>query len=170
MWLFSVTHDSVIKTNCCVNGQSTCHKATHSLSNHPFDVHWGTQVICLCQGASPKITTKIKMAGLQPVLQTSCNSGKLLLQPSHLSGVMVSVLAIRLKICGFKPGLGNGFLRAIKSRTAPSFGGEVKPEAPCRKILWHVKITCKYEQKYFTRLNSQSFHPFLLLATRCFCW
>jgi hypothetical protein len=30
------------------------------------------------------------------------------------------------------------FLRAIKIRSAPSFGGEIKPEAPCCKILWHV--------------------------------
>jgi hypothetical protein len=31
------------------------------------------------------------------------------------SGVMVSVLAIRLKVRRFKPGQGDGFLRAIKS-------------------------------------------------------
>jgi hypothetical protein len=44
---------------------------------------------------------------------------------------MVSVLAIGLKVYGF--------LRVIKIHSAPSFGGEVKPLAPCHKILWHIK-------------------------------
>jgi hypothetical protein len=34
---------------------------------------------------------------------------------------------------------GNGFLRAIKIRSTPSFGEEVKPKAPFRKILRHIK-------------------------------
>jgi hypothetical protein len=42
----------------------------------------------------------------------------------------------------------DGLLRAIKIRSTPSFVGEVKPEPPCRKILRHVKITCKYEPKF----------------------
>jgi hypothetical protein len=40
---------------------------------------------------------------------------------------------------GFKPYRGDGFLRAIKFRSTPSFGWEIKAEAPCRKILRHVK-------------------------------
>jgi hypothetical protein len=40
-----------------------------------------------------------------------------------------SVLAIGTKICGFKPGCGR----------STSFGREVQPSPPCRKILWHVK-------------------------------
>jgi hypothetical protein len=47
---------------------------------------------------------------------------------------MVSGLATGPKVLGFKPGLDDGFLRAIKLRSTPSFGGEVKPEAPCRKV------------------------------------
>jgi hypothetical protein len=47
---------------------------------------------------------------------------------------MVSVLAIRHKVCGFKLGRGDGFLRAIKIGSTPSFEGEVKPETPCCKI------------------------------------
>jgi hypothetical protein len=43
---------------------------------------------------------------------------------------MVSVLAIRPKVRRFKPGQGDGFLRAIKISSTPSFGGEVKLEAP----------------------------------------
>jgi hypothetical protein len=45
-------------------------------------------------------------------------------------------------------------LRAINIRSTTSFGGEIKPDAPCRNILGHVKIVCKYEQKYFAKPNS----------------
>jgi hypothetical protein len=76
------------------------------------------------------------------------------------------MLAIGPKVHKFKPGQSNGFLRAIKIHSLPSFEGELQPEAPCLKILWHVKITCKYEQKYFVRPNSLSFHPLLTLAIR----
>jgi hypothetical protein len=41
------------------------------------------------------------------------------------------------------------------------FGGEVKSEAPYRKILRHVKIPCKYEQKYFSKPNSPFPSPVL---------
>jgi hypothetical protein len=49
------------------------------------------------------------------------------------------VLATGAKDRGFEPGLGDGFLRAIKVRSKLSFGREVKPKVPCRKILRHVK-------------------------------
>jgi hypothetical protein len=39
---------------------------------------------------------------------------------SRLGGVVVSVLATVPKGCGFKPGQGDGFLRAIKIRITPS--------------------------------------------------
>jgi hypothetical protein len=57
----------------------------------------------------------------------------------RLGGEMVSVLAIRPKVREFKPGLIDGILRAIKIRSTPSFGREVKQSASCRKILRHVK-------------------------------
>jgi hypothetical protein len=57
---------------------------------------------------------------------------------------MVSMLAIGPKVHGFKP---DGFLRAI-IRSTPSFGGEIKPLAPCM-FLRHAKITSKYERRYF---------------------
>jgi hypothetical protein len=53
---------------------------------------------------------------------------------------MVSVLATGP---GIRTGLGDGFLRAIKIRSTPSFGREVKPWAPCRNILRHVKNNSK---------------------------
>jgi hypothetical protein len=40
---------------------------------------------------------------------------------SRLGGVIVSVLAIGPKVRGFKPGRGDGFLRAIKIRSMTSF-------------------------------------------------
>jgi hypothetical protein len=45
---------------------------------------------------------------------------------------------------GFKPGQGNGFLRMIKVYSTPSFIWNVKLEAPCHKILRHVKDPLKY--------------------------
>jgi hypothetical protein len=62
---------------------------------------------------------------------------------NYLGVVVVSVLATRPKGCGFEPGQGDEFLRAIKICSTPSFGWEVKPEVPCPRILWHVKDLLK---------------------------
>jgi hypothetical protein len=65
---------------------------------------------------------------------------------------MVSVLAIGLKVSGFKTGRGYRFLTAIKIRSTASFAWEVKPSTSCRKILWNAKkkrIKSKDEQRYF---------------------
>jgi hypothetical protein len=68
--------------------------------------------------------------------------------PCRLGGVVVSLLAIGPKGRGFEPGQGDGFLRAIKIRSTPSFGWEVKTEVPCRKIIiiiiasWIRRISC----------------------------
>jgi hypothetical protein len=59
---------------------------------------------------------------------------------------VVSVLATGLKGRGFEPGQCDGFLRAIKIRSTLSFGREVKPEVPCRKILRHVKDPFTYNK------------------------
>jgi hypothetical protein len=59
---------------------------------------------------------------------------------------VVSVLATGPKDRGFKPGRSDGFLRAIKIRSTPSFGWEVKSEVPCRKILRHVKDPLTYQR------------------------
>jgi hypothetical protein len=57
---------------------------------------------------------------------------------SRLGGVVVSV-ATGPKGREFKPGRGDGFLRAINIRNTPSFRWEVKPDAPYRKTLRRVK-------------------------------
>jgi hypothetical protein len=51
-----------------------------------------------------------------------------------LGGLVVSVLAGGPKVRGFKPGKGRSILMAIKIRSMPSFGGEVKPSKSCRNI------------------------------------
>jgi hypothetical protein len=56
---------------------------------------------------------------------------------------VVSVLATGPEGRGFEPGQGDGVLRAIRIRSTPPFGWEVKLEVPCRKILWHVKDLLK---------------------------
>jgi hypothetical protein len=48
------------------------------------------------------------------------------------------VLTTGPKVCRFKHRRGNLFLKAIKICSTPSFGGDVKPSAPCA-ILQHVK-------------------------------
>jgi len=50
----------------------------------------------------------------------------------------------------------------IKIRSTPSFGWEVKPEVPCRKILWHVKDLLKSHGDGQTKFSFPS--PILLLA------
>jgi hypothetical protein len=62
---------------------------------------------------------------------------------SHLGGVVVSVLVTGPKGCGFKPGQGGGFLRAMKFHSTPSFRLEVNLEVPCHKILRCVKDLLK---------------------------
>jgi hypothetical protein len=84
------------------------------------------------------------------------------LQPCRLGGVVVSVLVTGSKCSGFKPSRGDEFLRAIKIRNTPSFGRELNPEVPCRKILWHVKNPLRYFKCWWAKFSI--LHPFLLLA------
>jgi hypothetical protein len=56
---------------------------------------------------------------------------------------VVSVRATGPKGRRFEPCQGDGFLRAIKIRSTPFFGWEIKPEVPCRTILGHVKDLLK---------------------------
>jgi hypothetical protein len=55
-------------------------------------------------------------------------------------------------------------LSAIKIRSTNSFGGEIKPSVPCRKILRHFEELYKCERDTCGQ-NSQSFFAkFLLLS------
>jgi hypothetical protein len=64
----------------------------------------------------------------------------------HVGGVIFSVLAIGRKFRWFKLGRGDGILMTLKIRNIPSFGGEVTPEDPCRKTLWHVKDSASVKE------------------------
>jgi hypothetical protein len=56
-------------------------------------------------------------------------------------------------------------LRAIKTRSTPSFGWEVKQEALCRKNLRQVKDPLTYLTHWYAKFSL--LRPFLLLAPRC---
>jgi hypothetical protein len=60
----------------------------------------------------------------------------------RLGDTVFSVLATGPKDCGFRPGRGDGLLRAIKIRSTPSVGWVVKPEVRY-KIVRHVKDLLK---------------------------
>jgi hypothetical protein len=49
---------------------------------------------------------------------------------------VVSVLASRPKVFGFKPGQGDGFLEEIKIHCTPSFGSHVVRYYDMLKISW----------------------------------
>jgi hypothetical protein len=72
---------------------------------------------------------------------------------------VVSVLATGPMVRGFKPGRGDGLLREIKIRSTLSYGWEVKPEVPCRKILRHVRDLLTY-QRYSSSSSSVTLQPY----------
>jgi hypothetical protein len=71
-------------------------------------------------------------------------------------------LPLEPKIVGSNPTKVMDILRAIKIRCTPSFRWEVKPEAPCCKILWHIKDLLKSHRNRQTKFSFPS--PILLLA------
>jgi hypothetical protein len=50
------------------------------------------------------------------------------------------------RFAGSNPAKDDCLLRAIKIRSMPSFGWEVKPSVPCHKILQQVKEPYEYER------------------------
>jgi hypothetical protein len=90
-----------------------------------------------------------------PIMPTYyCNS---------LDGLVITVLATGLKVRGFKPAKGDGFLRVIQIRSMTSFGGKVKPATPCRKILLHVTDPYGYEIDTCRQNSRTCLAKFLLL-------
>jgi hypothetical protein len=55
-----------------------------------------------------------------------------------LGGLLVSVLAIRPKVTGFKLARGRRILKGHKIRSTTSFGMEVQPSVPCRSNFRRV--------------------------------
>jgi hypothetical protein len=76
-----------------------------------------------------------------------------------IGDVMFIVLGIEPKVSLVQTRLSAMILRAIKIRSRTSFGREVKPTAPCRKILRQVKEPYEYERDTY-RQNSVTFPSF----------
>jgi hypothetical protein len=74
------------------------------------------------------------------------------------------MLAIGPMVRGFKPGRGDGFLKATKIRNTPSFGEDVKPKAPWHKIIRHVIIHLQVWTEIVRKVKFLSLSPFLLLC------
>jgi hypothetical protein len=68
---------------------------------------------------------------------------RLSLSNIRLGDVVVSVLDTGPEGCVLEPGQDDGFSRAIKILSTPSFRWEVKPEVPYPKILQHFKDLLK---------------------------
>jgi hypothetical protein len=77
----------------------------------------------------------------------------------RVGGLDFIVLVIGPKFHGFKPSLGRWAFGGDKICSTTSFGREVKPSVPCRKILRHVKQFYGYErgtsQAKFTVISRQ---------------
>jgi hypothetical protein len=86
----------------------------------------------------------------------------------RLGGVVVSVFATGPKGRGFKPGQGDGIFKAIKIRSTPFFEWEVKPEAPCHKILRHVRNPLMYLRYWIRKIYTPSSVP--LPCPWYLCW
>jgi hypothetical protein len=67
-------------------------------------------------------------------------------------GLVVSILASGIQVRGFKPGRSRRIFRGEKILSMPSFGGEVKPSFPCRRLR-HVKEPYNYRGSRNCRLN-----------------
>jgi hypothetical protein len=89
----------------------------------------------------------------------------------RLGGVMVSVIAIASKVRGFnpgiKPGLGDGFLRAIKILSTPSFRLEAKPST--HVVRFHgIQKSASCMKKCISKAKSIiSFAMFLRFLALC---
>jgi hypothetical protein len=57
------------------------------------------------------------------------------------------------RFAGSNTAVGDGFLVGIKIRSTLSFGREVKPSAPCCKVLRHVKDPFEELKRYSLRKN-----------------
>jgi hypothetical protein len=86
---------------------------------------------------------------------------------NYLVVALGSLVVIAPKVRGLKPGRGRLIFKGDKVRSRTAFGGEVKPSAPCRKILRHVKNPYSMKE-IFRSQNSRIFITcFSCFATRC---
>jgi hypothetical protein len=84
-------------------------------------------------------------------------------------GLVVSVLPTGPKVRGFKPGRQQSIFRGENIRSTSSLGEGVKPSAPCRNPLRHVKNPFEVWKRHFVRQNTSfptQVSPALLLLAR----
>jgi len=77
-----------------------------------------------------------------------------------------SLLAFGTQVRGFTPGRSRRIFRAKKILSTPSFGGEVKPSAPCRSFRAckrSLNVKCKSAFR-------QNFRTFLAHSSTFRCW
>jgi hypothetical protein len=60
--------------------------------------------------------------------------------------------------------VGSNLDEAIKIHSTPSFGSEVKPQAPCHKILWHIEELYRYERNTLYTKSNIAFTGNLLIC------
>jgi hypothetical protein len=70
-------------------------------------------------------------------------------------------------VAGSNPALADGFLRAIKIRSATYFGGELKTAVQCRKILWHAKDFYNMKGMLVVKIHRHFSPIFSCFATGC---
>jgi hypothetical protein len=71
-------------------------------------------------------------------------------------------------LAGSNPAEDGGFLRVKQVRSTTSFGGEVKPVAPCRKIL-RVEDSYSMEKILICEIQGHFSPLFFCYATRYLC-
>jgi hypothetical protein len=121
------------------------------------------------RGTKPTVLTCLESAHLSCTccLELSCSVSVITNSVSSwwCSG---SVLVTGPKGRWFEPGQGDGFLKAIKIRSTPSFGWEVKLEAHVVRFYGMLKIS--WSPTGTDRLNSHFLRPFSYSLQRCLCW
>ena len=72
-----------------------------------------------------------------------------------------SVLAFGTQVRGFKPGRSRRIFQGEKILSTPSFGGEVKPSAPCRRFTackrflnatWKSGVSDKFHRPFLAHI------------------
>jgi hypothetical protein len=74
------------------------------------------------------------------------------------------------RLAGLDPAEDDGLVRAIKIRSMPSFGEEVKTSAPFRNSLRHVKEPFEELKRNFVRQNLLFLSPISPALLLNDCW
>jgi hypothetical protein len=82
-----------------------------------------------------------------------------------LGSIVVTCLPLHPRFAGSNPADDDEFLRELRIRSTTSYGGEVKPSVPCRKILQRVKEPYEYERDTsYAKFTGHNFATLPLLS------